>query len=81
MVLIAHCEEEEKDGKKTILEALTPGKNMLIFIGPEGDFSPGEVQSAKRSGAIPITLGTHRLRTETAALAAITHFYLTNYGS
>lgn len=41
-----------------------------VLIGPEGDFSPAEVILAKQRGFIPVSLGSARLRTETAALSA-----------
>jgi 16S rRNA (uracil1498-N3)-methyltransferase len=40
------------------------------LIGPEGDFSPSEIELALQNGFVPITLGESRLRTETAALEA-----------
>lgn len=46
-------------------------KNTLILIGPEGDFTLEEVQSAIKKGFRKVSLGNSRLRTETAALAAI----------
>jgi 16S rRNA (uracil1498-N3)-methyltransferase len=46
------------------------GTNAVILIGPEGDFSPAEVESAKKSGYQVISLGESRLRTETAAIVA-----------
>ncbi|MBM3245838.1 MAG: 16S rRNA (uracil(1498)-N(3))-methyltransferase [Candidatus Omnitrophica bacterium] len=45
-------------------------KDILIFIGPEGDFSPAEVALARQAGCIPVSLGELVLRVETAALAA-----------
>jgi 16S rRNA (uracil1498-N3)-methyltransferase len=64
---IAHCEPGEKlDLRKEI----KPGGSYLILIGPEGDFSPAEIELALESGFKPITLGEARLRTETAALEA-----------
>jgi 16S rRNA (uracil1498-N3)-methyltransferase len=42
----------------------------MIMIGPEGDFSPEEVQLARDKGIQAISLGQNRLRTETAALVA-----------
>ena len=45
--------------------------NILILIGPEGDFSPKEVAMAVDHGFIPVTLGDTRLRTETAAIVAV----------
>lgn len=64
---IAHCEDSEKRSLKSLLG---PGENALILIGPEGDFSPEEIQMAMDNGFEPISLGDSRLRTETAALVA-----------
>jgi len=47
-----------------------PGKDALVLIGPEGDFSPAEIRLALDSGFMPVSLGKARLRTETAALAS-----------
>lgn len=47
-----------------------PGKDALVLIGPEGDFSPQEIKLALDSGFLPVSLGKARLRTETAALAS-----------
>lgn len=64
---IAHCAGGEKAYLKDVLQ--TPS-SCTILIGPEGDFSPKEIQSAIQHEFIPISLGEARLRTETAALAA-----------
>ncbi|MFT4168330.1 MAG: 16S rRNA (uracil(1498)-N(3))-methyltransferase [Dysgonomonas sp.] len=64
---IAHCYPQEK---KLLKHAYTHGGNVLILIGPEGDFSEKEVQLALDNGFEPISLGNSRLRTETAALVA-----------
>jgi len=48
-----------------------PAKDVLILIGPEGDFSKQEVDEAIATGFIPVSLGNNRLRTETAALTAV----------
>ena len=45
-------------------------QDTLILIGPEGDFSPKEIQQAMDCGFIPVSLGKFRLRTETSALLA-----------
>jgi 16S rRNA (uracil1498-N3)-methyltransferase len=64
---IAHCNE----GEKILLRDLVvKGKDVLILIGPEGDFSTEEVELAIKEGFIPVSLGDSRLRTETAALVA-----------
>ena len=46
-------------------------KSLAIFIGPEGDFTPAEVEAIERNGALPITLGPLTLRTDTAALYSL----------
>ena len=64
---IAHCME----GHKLSLKAdIKPHSDYLIMIGPEGDFSPSEVELSLAGGFKGITLGDSRLRTETAALEA-----------
>lgn len=45
--------------------------DLTVLIGPEGDFSPGEVERALSYGYMPVTFGATRLRTETAALYAL----------
>lgn len=65
---IAHCYEGDKPLLKDVL---IPGKDAVVLIGPEGDFSPEEVQKAEAAGFQAISLGKSRLRTETAALVAV----------
>lgn len=72
---IAHCEDGDKD---FLHSKLSPKKQVTILIGPEGDFSPSEIQMAEEAGFKPISLGKNRLRTETAAIAACHHVYLVN---
>lgn len=45
-------------------------KNFCVLIGPEGDFSPAEIERARTAGFVPVTLGESRLRTETAGVMA-----------
>lgn len=66
-LLIAHCEETNKKSLKDILK---PNENTTVLIGPEGDFSPKEIQLAIENNFIPVSLGNTRLRTETAAIVA-----------
>ena len=54
------------------------GNNVMVLIGPEGDFSPEEVQLAKDNGFTPVSLGDARLRTETAAMVACHTIQLIN---
>jgi 16S rRNA (uracil1498-N3)-methyltransferase len=65
---IAHLE----DGERTPLSHVAAlGHSCCILIGPEGDFTPQEIAAAFARGIRPVTLGHSRLRTETAALAAV----------
>lgn len=64
---IAHCEETDK---KSFQKELRKDEKVTILIGPEGDFSTKEINLAVENNFIPVTLGTTRLRTETAALVA-----------
>lgn len=63
---IGFCE----DNPELLKKVYTKGKDVLIMIGPEGDFSKNEIQIAKEKGFIPISFGSSRLRTETAAVVA-----------
>ncbi len=83
---IAHCyspEETENasegihlSGRNFLGDLLTADGSALVLIGPEGDFSIEEVESALNAGFQPISLGESRLRTETAALVAVHLMYL-----
>lgn len=73
---IAHCYPHEK---KTLKDAYTKGEDVLILIGPEGDFSEQEVEQAIKNGFQPVSLGESRLRTETAALAACHAIHVLNW--
>jgi 16S rRNA (uracil1498-N3)-methyltransferase len=64
---IAHCMEGTKT---TLKESITKHEAYTILIGPEGDFSPAELENAVSRGYHPLALGSSRLRTETAALEA-----------
>ena len=64
---IAYCSETYKDHLKN---KYIKGKDAIVLIGPEGDFSPDEVEKAINNGYQPVGLGTSRLRTETAAIVA-----------
>lgn len=64
--LIAHCYEDERSSLADVFKT----KSCPILIGPEGDFTQKEIETALQSGYKTITLGENRLRTETAALFA-----------
>ena len=63
---IAHCQ----DGKKNTLEEIKKTKKTLFLIGPEGDFSSNEIKIALQNQFKAVSLGTSRLRTETAGIIA-----------
>lgn len=68
---IAHCDTPQSEaGRRYLPSLLRKGENALIFIGPEGDFAPEEIRLALDHGFEEISLGSQRLRTETAAVAA-----------
>lgn len=73
---IAHCYNTEKELLKDVYKH---GGDVLILIGPEGDFSEEEVKLAIQNGFSPITLGESRLRTETAALVACHSIHALNW--
>ncbi len=68
--LIAHCEEGEKQSISNFQS--NQFSNCTILIGPEGDFTPTEIQLALENEYKPVTLGETRLRAETAGIVAAT---------
>ena len=69
---IAYCDEQLPRGQRlTLMGVYQPGQDVMVLIGPEGDFSPEEVQAARDAGFMPVTLGESRLRTETAGMMAV----------
>lgn len=78
---IAHCAPALSPAGKIYLPAtLRKGEAALVFIGPEGDFSDAEIAFARANGFEEITLGTQRLRTETAAVVATVMASVANAG-
>lgn len=64
---LAHCYNEDKS---PFFELIQEYNEILILIGPEGDFSLSEIEDAKNHGFRAVSLGTRRLRTETAGIFA-----------
>lgn len=64
---IAHC---YSGNKQTLQSLYRKSSDVIILIGPEGDFSPDEVKKAMNTNYLPISLGNSRLRTETAGVVA-----------
>ena len=74
---IAYCDEMlPREERRSLVDAYQPGKDVMVLIGPEGDFSPEEVQAATAAGFVPVTLGESRLRTETAGMMAVAAFHV-----
>jgi 16S rRNA (uracil1498-N3)-methyltransferase len=72
---IAHCD----NGEKILLKsACKENENCLVLIGPEGDFSKKEIASALENDFVPVSLGSTRLRSETAALTALLTIHILN---
>ncbi len=85
--LIASLEQPERariawvggqDTEPHLADTVERGEDVLILIGPEGGFSPAEVAAARARGIRAVHLGDKRLRTETAALAALHTLVLLN---
>jgi 16S rRNA (uracil1498-N3)-methyltransferase len=74
--LLAHCIDGLK--KETLHKAMQPGAETIILIGPEGDFTAEEVALCEENGFAGISMGTQRLRTETAAIAVCAYFNMMN---
>ena len=73
---IAYCDPAlPRERRQSLAQLYQPGADATILIGPEGDFTPAEVDAALAAGFVPVTLGESRLRTETAAVAAIATFH------
>ncbi len=64
--------------RKTIRKVLAGSAldSVFVLIGPEGDFTPEEIQTALSAGCIPISLGDSVLRVETAAIAVASYIKL-----
>lgn len=69
---LAHCLDTPKEKLSEVIQQ----PDLVILIGPEGDFTPEEVDFASRHGFQSVSLGNSRLRTETAAIVAVHTAYL-----
>ena len=66
--------------KNNLLKSIySKGNDALILIGPEGDFSPKEIEEAVKNNFIPVSLGESRLRTETAGIVAASLLSILNH--
>lgn len=67
-------ESKKESGAKNSGGIVTAKPKLAIFIGPEGGFSPEEIEDALAHGVQPISLGKRILRTETAAISTLSLF-------
>ena len=77
---ICYCDETaslgvEKRPLTAVLRDASPNRPVILMIGPEGDFSRAEIAQAVATGWQPVSLGSSRLRIETAAIAATAAVY------
>ena len=73
--LIAYCGDSPT---QKIAEMIEQGREIVVFIGPEGGFTPAEYELALAHGLTGVSLGPNRLRTETAGLYAAAVFRMIN---
>jgi 16S rRNA (uracil1498-N3)-methyltransferase len=79
--IIAHCTSGDKQPLSQLAKNSFP--DSLLLIGPEGDFTPKEIDHALAQGFMPVSIGETRLRTETAGVAGASLLMLgvTEFGS
>jgi 16S rRNA (uracil1498-N3)-methyltransferase len=68
----------QDENSSGITDNYTAGQDVSVLIGPEGDFSPEEIELARQAGFVPVLLGSNRLRTETAAVMAVAVIHTLN---
>ena len=73
---IAHCMSDSK--RVELSNSYIPGSDVVVLIGPEGDFSPSELSQSLMCGFEPVSMGKCRLRTETAGVVAVHTIVLLN---
>jgi len=69
------------EGRRESLKEIFSGHSgkvsrVMLFVGPEGDFTPGEVALAKEARFLPVSLGSQVLRVDTAAIAVVSFIKL-----
>jgi len=74
--MIAHCSTPGE--RKSISQVYEKGEDAVILIGPEGDFTSSEIETAVSKGYQQVHLGKSRLRSETAGITACHSIYILN---
>ena len=75
IIIPYECKNGMQD-TKSALSKIKSGDKIAVFIGPEGGFDQSEIEQALLNGAVTVSLGKRILRTETAAITAISMFML-----
>ncbi len=65
------CERSQTSSLSEVALPSEPAGTLALLVGPEGGWSPQEVETAVTHGQVPVSLGSRILRAETAALAAL----------
>ncbi len=73
---VGWCDSESE--RKLLAKACAPARDTNILIGPEGDFTPEEIEACLEAGFTAVTMGDNRLRTETAALVGLDTVHIIN---
>lgn len=73
---VGWCDSESE--RKLLARTCAPARDTNILIGPEGDFTPDEIDACLKAGFIAVTMGDNRLRTETAALVGLDTVHIIN---
>ena len=68
--LVGALTEKTRMIAEAAAEALKGGRELAVYVGPEGDFSPAELETLCTVG-VPVSFGTNVLRAETAAIFAV----------
>lgn len=68
--LVCHAGDDAVPIRQALAE-MSPFQSALVLVGPEGGFTPSEVEEAVTVGCTPVSLGPRRLRAETAGIAAL----------
>lgn len=71
LILVPFESEKGMESTKNALNEIKAGMDIAVFIGPEGGFDDKEIETAKEQGAKILSLGKRILRTETAAITAV----------
>lgn len=71
LILVPFESEKGMESTKNALNEIKAGMDIAVFIGPEGGFDDKEIEAAKEQGAKILSLGKRILRTETAAITAV----------